>query len=96
MAHSEKAFYIVFLLGLILCAALYAEETAHFLRYGWNSPDSAEWIADLSKCQRVLGSNTDMECQIRGYGSARYRYKKNAKDPKNNMPNHIFFIDRNQ
>jgi hypothetical protein len=94
MVHSEKTFYRIFLPGLLLCLALYAEETVHFLHYGWNSPDNAAWIGDLSKCQRVPGSNTDLECQIRGYGLARYRYRQDAKDPKNNMPNHIFFVDR--
>ena len=96
MIHSERNFYCVFLSGLMLCAALYTEEALHFLHYGWHSPDNDAWISDISKCRRVPGSATDMECPIGGYGMARYRYRNDEKDPRNNMPNHLFFVDRNQ
>jgi hypothetical protein len=91
MILSEKTFYRVLLLGLLLCGALYGEETVHFLRYGWNNPDTDAWINDISKCQRVPGSSIDLECPIRGYGLALYRYKEH-KEPGHDKPNEIFLV----
>jgi hypothetical protein len=73
MITSEKNFYRIVLLGLLLCVALYAEETVHFLHYGWKSPGDELWGKDISKCQPVPGS-TYLECPIKGYGMARFRY----------------------
>jgi hypothetical protein len=91
MITSEKNFYRVLLLGLLLCVALYAEETIHFLHYGWKDPDSDAWISDISKCKRVAGSSTDLKCPIRGYGLALYRYRDH-KAPGHDTPNDIVMV----
>jgi hypothetical protein len=91
MITNEKTFSRVLLLGLLVCVALYAEETVHFLQYGWKSPDTTYWISDISKCQRVAGSSTDLKCPIAGYGLALYRYMEH-KDPRHNTPNDIFIV----
>jgi hypothetical protein len=91
MITSEKTFYRALLLGLLLCVALYAEEAVHFIHYGWNSPDTDAWISDISKCQRVARSSTDLECPIAGYGLALYRYMDH-KDPGHNTPNDIVIV----
>jgi hypothetical protein len=91
MIQNEKIFYRVLLLGLLLCITLYAEETIHFLRYGWNSTDTDYWINDISKCQRVPGSNTDLDCPIRGYGLTRYRYREH-RDAEHDTPNNISIV----
>jgi hypothetical protein len=87
----DKSFYWALLSGLLLCAALYAEETIHFFRYGWHKPDSDARVSDSSKCQRVRGSSEDFECPIRGYGLALYRYK-NPNDPKRTLLNDIYQV----
>jgi hypothetical protein len=76
----------------MLCLVLYAEETLHFARYGWASPDNDSWTRDISHCHLVPGSSRDIECPVRGYGNARYRF-----GPRQ-APTHreIFFIDRIQ
>jgi hypothetical protein len=91
MFTSERGFYCALLSGLLLCAALYAEEAVHFVRYGWNSPDSAARVRDISKCQRVAGSSVEFECPIRGYGLALYRYS-DPRDPEHNTPNDILQV----
>jgi hypothetical protein len=97
MSRSEKTFYRIFLASLLLCLALYAEEGIHFIRYGWNSPDNSPWTRDVSNCQRVPGSSTDIECPVRGYGSARYRYKNlGYADPEHKILNSMVFVDRIQ
>jgi hypothetical protein len=80
------------LAGLMLCLALYAEETLHFARYGWVSPDNDAWTRDISGCHFVPGSSRDIECPVRGYGNARYRFGSRL------APTHreVFFIDRIQ
>jgi hypothetical protein len=93
MTTNGETFYRVLLLGLLLCVALYAEETVHFLHYGWKSADTDGWISDISKCQRVPGSDTDLECPIRGYGLTRYRYRdRDHKSTGPNVPNKIFLV----
>ena len=91
MIRSEKTFYRVFLLGLLLCLILYAEEAVHFLHYGWRSQDTDSWVSDISKCQRVEGSSTDLKCPIKGYGLVLYRYR-DYKVPGHNTPNDIFLV----
>lgn len=92
MIRSEKTFYRVLAVGLLLCAGLYAEEANHLYRYGWNSPDNDYSTRDMSHCKQVQGRKEDVECPVRGYGWARFRYIDH-KDP---VHNDIFFIDRNQ
>ena len=89
---QQKLFLSLILAGLALCIVLYTVEIAHFVRYGWRSPDNDAWNRDISACQPVPGSSTDIECPVRGYGSARYRF-----GPRQ-APTHkeIFFIDRIQ
>jgi len=89
---QEKFFRPILLAALILCAALYAEETLHFARYGWSSPDNDAWTRDISNCRLVPGSTRDIDCPVRGYGHARYRFGGHQ------IPTHreIFFIDRIQ
>jgi hypothetical protein len=92
MIRNERAFRRILLSCLALCLALYAEETVHYLRYGWNSPDNSPWTRDLSQCRPVPGSRTDIECPVSGYGMARYRDRNHRPPPYNDM----VFIDRNQ
>jgi hypothetical protein len=91
MITSEKNFYRVLLLGLLLCVALYAEETVHFIHYGLNSPYDELWMTDISKCQQVRGSSTELECPIKGYGLVRCRYK-NHRDPGHNTPKDLEIV----
>lgn len=91
--HSEKIFYRILLPGLLLCLALYAEEAVHFLHYGLISPDNDAWTRDISSCKPVTGNITEIECPVRGYGMARYRYKFHI-DPGHHIRNSIFFVDR--
>jgi len=80
--------------SLLLCAALYAEETVHFLQYGWNSPDNRPFTRDMSSCRPVPGKAGDVECPVEGYGWARYRYRfADRRDPRHNE---IDFVDRTQ
>jgi hypothetical protein len=85
-------FYYALLSALTICAALYVEETVHFVRYGWHSLDSDFRVNDITKCHRVAGSNVEFECPINGYGSALYRYSDH-RDPKHNTPNDIFLVN---
>jgi hypothetical protein len=89
---QQKFFLPLILAGLAVCLVLYAVETAHFVRYGWHSPDNDAWNRDISACRPVPGSSTDIECPVRGYGYARYRF-----GPRQ-TPTHkeIFIIDRIQ
>jgi hypothetical protein len=92
MTRNEWGFRCTVVCGLLLCVGLYAEEAAHYLRYGWRSADNSPWTRDLSQCRAVPGSGTDIECPVRGYGMARYRYRGHRLPPNNEM----VFIDRNQ
>lgn len=97
MIQNDKTFYWALGLGLLLCVALYAEEGIHFIRYGLNSPDNDPLIRDVSQCQRVPGSSTDIECPVQGYGSLRYRYENlNFPDPEHKIRNNMVVIDRSQ
>jgi hypothetical protein len=89
---QQRLFLPLILASLAVCLVLYAIEAAHFVRYGWRSPDNDAWNRDISACQPVPGSSTDIECPVRGYGHARYRF-----GPRQ-APAHkeIFFIDRIQ
>ncbi len=91
MITNGKIFYRVLLLGLLLCVALYAEETVHFLHYGWKSIDTDSRVSDISKCRRVPASDTELECPIRGYGLTRYRIKDH-KDTERSVPNNIILV----
>ena len=90
MISSEKTFYRVLLLGLLLCVALYAEETIHFIHYGLKNPYEL-WMKDISKCQRVPGSSTEFECPVEGYGMVRCRYKDHS-DPGHNTPKDLVIV----
>lgn len=92
MMRNGRTFHRILVVALALCVALYSEETIRYLRYGWNSPDNSPWTRDLSQCRPVPGSSTDIECPVRGYGLARYRYQQH-RTPQDND---IIFIDRNQ
>jgi hypothetical protein len=97
MIDSNKAFYRVFLLCLLVCTALYVEEAIHFLHYGWRSPDNDPLSRNVSNCRRVPRSSTDIECPVSGYGSLRYRYKDlKYPDPEHKMSNSMVVIDRIQ
>jgi hypothetical protein len=91
MITNGKTFYRVLLLGLLLCVALHTEETIHFLHYGWKSVDTDSLVGDISKCRPVPGSDTELECPIRGYGFTRYRYK-NHKDAERSVPNNVLLV----
>jgi hypothetical protein len=92
MIRNERDFRRILLSSLALCLALYAEETVHYLRYGWSGPDNSPRTRDLSQCHPVLGNSADIECPVRGYGLARYRLQNHRPPPDNDM----VFIDRNQ
>jgi hypothetical protein len=97
MMRNDRTYYCVLVLGLLLCVGLYAEETVHFLLYGWNDPDANPLFRDVSNCQRVPESSTDIECPVKGYGSLRYRYKDlNYPDPEHKIRNNMVVIDRIQ
>ena len=87
---QKKLFNKLAAWGLLLCLVLYAEETVHFLHYGWKGPDNLLATRDVSDCRPVPGKNMDMECPVRGYGWARVRYKDH------DGPNytHMKYIDR--
>jgi hypothetical protein len=76
----------------VLCAALYVEESVHFIRYGSVGDNSDSHVTDIKNCQKVKGTERDYLCPIPGYGMAHYRYGEH-KDPKFPSPNHIFFVD---
>jgi hypothetical protein len=92
MIRNERAFRRILLFALAFCLSLYAEETIHYLRCGWNSPDDSPRTRGLSQCRPVPGNSTDIECPVRGFGMARYRYQNRRPPPDNDM----VFIDRNQ
>jgi hypothetical protein len=77
MIRNDKVFYRVLAVSVLLCVALYAEETVHFMRYGWSSPDNNFFTRDMTDCKPVPGKITDVECPIRGYGWTRFRYNQN-------------------
>ena len=92
MIRNDRIFFRVFAISTLLCAVLYAEEIAHFMHYGWDSPDNDFFTRDMSVCKPVPGSNIDVECPIRGYGWARFRYNQNYHSYARHSS--IDFVDR--
>jgi hypothetical protein len=94
MIRNDKIFYRVLTVSVFLCVALYAEEVVHFMHYGWDSPDNNFFTRDMSVCRPVPGKSADVECPIKGYGWARFRY--NQKYHSYFKHNFIDFVDRIQ
>jgi len=94
MIQNDKVFYRVLAVSVLLCMALYAEEAAHFMRYGWNSPDNNFFTRDMSVCKPVPGKIAEVECPIVGYGWTRFRY--NEKYHSSFKHNYIDPVDRIQ
>jgi hypothetical protein len=92
MSRGDRIFHRILVFALALCLGLYAEEAVHYFHNGWNSPDNFPRTRDLSQCLPVPGSSTDIECPVKGYGLARYRYQNHRLPPDND----IVFVDRNQ
>jgi hypothetical protein len=87
--RRERFLHVIYV-GLLLCAVLYAEEALHFLTFGWSGPDNDPWTREVTDCRAVPGSATDIDCPVRGYGTARYRYRSHQFPGHNDM----VFIDR--
>lgn len=80
MMDNDRIFYPVLLAALAICLGLYAEEALHFKHFGWSCPDNDTRTRDITRCQPVAGSATDVECPVEGYGLQRYQFL-GANDP---------------
>lgn len=70
----DRLFHISLFVGLITCLGLYLGEAVHFYRYGYGSNNETYIpVKNHPQCRSVNGTNSEFDCPVRGYGSARFR-----------------------